>query len=154
MIIDVVRLPDDGMRYEGDEDCSIFRSESDELVRFKGPVHYVLDVSLVGDELIITGKISMNAEFMCSRCSEYSPLYIEESAFLQSMELDLDTQSVDLTGDIREAMLLLFPAYPICSSECRGICPQCGVNFNKASCECKKPEDVRWNKLDDLAIEE
>ncbi len=154
MIVDVTRLPDEGLEYEGDEDTSILDLENDGMVRFLGPVHYALNASIVSNELIISGTIGVNLEFKCSRCSEFNPVFIEESAFLQAFQLEAETQSVDLTEDIREAMLLLFPAHPVCSAECKGLCPQCGMNYNKASCKCGKPADDRWGGLDDLKIEE
>ncbi|MCE9615358.1 MAG: DUF177 domain-containing protein [Lentisphaerae bacterium] len=51
---------------------------------------------------------------------------------------------VDLTGDIREAMILAFPGYPVCSPECKGLCATCGVNLNEAACRCAPPDDNRW----------
>ena len=154
MIVDISRLPEEGAMYEGDESCAELGFEDDGLVRFSEPVHYALHVSLVSDELVVKGEVSMNAAFACSRCSEFTPLFIEEPSFLQAIELDSETQSVDLTADVREAMLLLFPAYPLCSVECKGLCPQCGINYNEKSCKCKKPADGRWSTLNDLELEE
>lgn len=57
-------------------------------------------------------------------------------------------ECVDLTADIREAMILAFPAYPVCSPECKGLCATCGVNLNKAACRCAPPDDNRWGVLD------
>lgn len=154
MIVDLDRLPEDGVQYEGEEDSSIFGLDDKEYVHYKSPVHYDLHVSLVSNELITRGEISMTAEFACSRCAVFMPVFIRESAFFKAIEVDQETQSVDLTEDIREAMLLLFPAYPVCSPECKGLCPQCGTNYNEASCKCEKPADNCWGMLNNLTIEE
>lgn len=58
--------------------------------------------------------------------------------------------SVDLTPDIREAMILCFPGYPVCKAECKGLCPTCGKNLNKGACTCAPPPDNRWSVLDRL----
>lgn len=154
MIIDLSQLTDDGLLLEGEENSSILGLAEDGMVRCLGPINYALDAAVASNELIITGKIGVELELKCSRCSEFNPVFIEETSFLQAIELDGETQSVDLTEDIREAMLLLFPAHPVCSAECKGLCPQCGTNYNKASCKCGKPADDRWGGLDDLQIEE
>jgi uncharacterized metal-binding protein YceD (DUF177 family) len=63
-------------------------------------------------------------------------------------------ESVDLTEDIRESMILAFPHYPVCNPECKGLCPQCGVNLNNAPCSCQPPADDRWAGLDGLNLKE
>jgi uncharacterized protein len=37
---------------------------------------------------------------------------------------------------------------PLCSEACKGLCPQCGTNLNRGSCECQnKWHDPRFEKL-------
>jgi uncharacterized protein len=39
----------------------------------------------------------------------------------------------------------------ICSEDCKGICPSCGINRNDSSCSCKKEDiDPRWDGLKQL----
>lgn len=62
--------------------------------------------------------------------------------------LDLNEKEVDLRGTICELLLLETPAYPLCSDECRGLCPICGVNLNEGNCDCREDEtDPRWEAL-------
>jgi uncharacterized protein len=61
---------------------------------------------------------------------------------------------VDLSGLVREAVVLAVPAQLVCSPDCRGLCPACGHDLNTGSCAC--PPDVpdeRWGKLRDLKTE-
>jgi len=59
---------------------------------------------------------------------------------------------VDLSDVIREAVMLALPSKPLCDEECRGLCPNCGVNLNEESCKCKDVEiDDRWDDLKDLS---
>jgi uncharacterized protein len=67
---------------------------------------------------------------------------------------DACLESVDLTGDIRESMILAFPHYPVCDSACKGMCPQCGTNLNQKECNCQPPTDDRWVGLDGLKLKE
>ncbi len=33
--------------------------------------------------------------------------------------------------------MLSVPMKPLCSDECKGICPSCGANLNAAGCGCR-----------------
>jgi uncharacterized protein len=61
--------------------------------------------------------------------------------------------------ELREAILLELPTLPVCSPDCKGLCPQCGVNLNNAQCNCnEKDMDVSpWKSalkdLKDLKLE-
>jgi uncharacterized protein len=40
---------------------------------------------------------------------------------------------------------------PLCDSECRGLCPVCGTNLNRGTCECKRDwDDPRFAVLKTL----
>jgi uncharacterized protein len=43
---------------------------------------------------------------------------------------------VDLNELIREQFYLALPMKPLCTEECRGLCPQCGANLNTDTCDC------------------
>lgn len=64
-----------------------------------------------------------------------------------------EPDAVDLTDDIREAMILAFPRYPVCRSECKGLCGRCGKNLNTGPCACTSPDDNRWTALDGLSVQ-
>ena len=71
--------------------------------------------------------------------------------FFRSIEIVDTDEAIDLTDDMREAMILAFPTVPVCRPECKGLCPQCGINRNKSECECSGPvADSRWQALDKL----
>jgi uncharacterized protein len=57
---------------------------------------------------------------------------------------------LDLEPMARDAVLLELPLAPLCSPDCRGLCPQCGANWNLTSCDCAPAADPRWSVLDSL----
>jgi len=60
-------------------------------------------------------------------------------------------QVADLTDMVRQELLLALPMKPLCSEECKGLCPRCGVNLNIETCDCRvKGMDSRWEGLKDL----
>jgi len=48
-----------------------------------------------------------------------------------------DSGWLDLTPLLREQSWLSIPLKPLCSPDCKGLCPQCGVNLNLESCTCE-----------------
>lgn len=153
MIIDVRELSEEPKSFQGEDSADLFEIE-DQTIRLSGPVKYDLRAYVVSDELIVKGSLKMEVSFLCSRCAEAFTERLEEKGFECFRDMVEERESVDLTEDIREAMLLTFPAYPVCDSECRGLCPRCGMNRNKGICKCSGPEDMRWNELGKLKIKD
>jgi uncharacterized protein len=57
-------------------------------------------------------------------------------------------RELDLAPALREHVTLALAQYPLCSEACKGLCPQCGTNWNQRSCSCKTEErDERWAAL-------
>jgi len=55
---------------------------------------------------------------------------------------------LDLGGAIREEVLLSQSLLAVCRPDCRGLCPQCGINLNEDRCDCVREElDPRWDAL-------
>ena len=55
----------------------------------------------------------------------------------------LEDGCVDL-GDLAKTMFILeMDTKTLCSEDCKGICPGCGVDLNQGSCTCKKEVDPR-----------
>ena len=60
---------------------------------------------------------------------------------------------VDLTDNIREDILLQLPQRALCRENCRGLCPRCGVDLNKTTCQCTPPKgDLCWHALDQIKL--
>ena len=55
---------------------------------------------------------------------------------------------LDLEEPVLEEMILGIDRYVVCSPECKGLCPRCGVNRNVDSCDCtEEGTDPRWDAL-------
>jgi uncharacterized protein len=44
---------------------------------------------------------------------------------------------IELQDAVQEQILLNLPPRPLCSEECKGLCPVCGSNLNLSSCSCE-----------------
>lgn len=49
---------------------------------------------------------------------------------------------IDLSEALRQHFLLAVEIVPICRTDCKGLCPTCGVNLNEETCACPPPEPV------------
>jgi uncharacterized protein len=45
---------------------------------------------------------------------------------------------LDVAPLIRELAWLAIPMKHLCDPECKGLCPQCGVNLNEEPCQCEE----------------
>ena len=152
MIIDVPKISEQGSEFEGEEPADILGLEGDPLVRVETPLRYHLTVERISEGLLVRGRVEAGFSFACSRCGAFFSTNVEESCFLRDVPLQSDQIEVDVTDDLREAVLLRIPTAPLCGSDCAGVCPHCGVNRNQSSCQCRPPplNDV-WSVLDELA---
>jgi uncharacterized protein len=63
-----------------------------------------------------------------------------------------DGEIVDLEPLIREHFVLAVPYAPLCRDDCKGLCPQCGVDRNVEACACEPPPDPRFAALKGLKL--
>lgn len=153
MKILVARIQEEGANYEGSDPESIMQVENDPLIKKAGDVRYELYAQRVSDELIVRGTLTVELEMRCARCSEFFSTTVAVSDFLRAYPAPKGIDSVDITEDLREEILLHVPGFSVCSVDCKGMCPQCGVDLNKGSCECKTENGpTPWSALDNLSL--
>ena len=145
-------VPAEGRRYSGEEPGDLLALDGDIQARPDGSIRYVLDASTVPGELLVRGTLECRIQVRCSRCADSVPWDVTEQEFTRTWPVENDAESVDLTDEIREAIILRFPGYPVCDDACKGLCSQCGINLNTGSCDCKPPPDDRWHGLDGLDV--
>lgn len=138
---------------------------------FTAPLEVRVTFSRSQLDLFFEGSVRGAAEATCGRCLERFPLDLTQDFSLVltpatplSGEIELApgdlTQSfyegteVDLTPLVYEQVLLALPTRPLCGEECRGLCPQCGINRNAGQCSCAaEAADPRWSALRNLKID-
>ncbi len=153
MRIEIAKISEEGDKYEGEEPREVLELEKDKFIDPSGSIHYDLFVQRVSDQLVVKGILQVKFYLLCSRCAEFFSTTVVDSSFLRAYKLEEGTEVVDVTRDMREAVLLKIPPYPVCSAECHGLCRQCGMNLNKGICSCVPPEGPSpWDDLNRLKI--
>jgi uncharacterized protein len=150
VIIEPWRIPEEGMEIEGEEPAEVLSLQPNGLIQAEGPLHYLLRLQCVTNELIVTGEVDARVRFACSRCAEPVVLEVRDPGLFAERVITNLHDTVDLTDEVRESIILAFPGYPLCRSDCRGLCLRCGINLNKERCGCKQPEKERWTAFSSL----
>lgn len=153
MQIEISKVSEDGSSFEGEEDAAILELLPSDAVTADGPLRYRLFAQVLRPRLIVSGEIEIPFRAECSRCGAFFSTSVRDPAFLRDYLLREGQRDVDVTPDLREAVLLRLPAHPLCAETCAGLCPQCGRNLNEGPCECRPSTDGgRWSALDGLRL--
>jgi uncharacterized protein len=62
----------------------------------------------------------------------------------------LDGGRIHLGRLVEEQVMLALPLKPLCGSDCRGLCPQCGARMEGEGCSCEPLVDPRLEPLREL----
>jgi uncharacterized protein len=120
------------------------------------PLDVRATAELVDDQIRIYGTFHTRLEMVCARCLEivveevsknfdlfYRPMNSVSREEEFRLNLD-DTEIAFFEGDglfladvLAEQVNLSLPMKVICRSDCRGLCPHCGVNLNQEECRCE-----------------
>ncbi len=118
-------------------------------------------VKKVERQLMLSFEYKGIISFECHRCLAEVKLNLSSCVTRELFEtLDredgdefviLDNGSVDLTPILEEDILLNLPLQILCDEDCKGICPQCGINLNEGNCTCDDQKiDPRLEALKNL----
>src|SRR4051812_28989107 len=162
MLLDLNKIHAPREHYEKTYPPEAFAADG-EAFRVVAPVLLVFDIVKDKQHFQLNGSVATVLELPCSRCLEpfttaidshfdlrYQPhAHPAESghdAERQIEEDDLSTafyddDQIDLGQLMREQFYLALPMKPLCSDACRGLCPVCGINLNRGTCDCKREWD-------------
>jgi len=132
------------------------------------PVEVYLEIKKFSDEIELTGKVKTRLRMECSKCLEEVILDIQndinctyifekEEYFNKKTEhlnvLDnlvyYNSNIINLTERVIEAIILSIPETPLCNENCKGLCTICGKNLNEDNSHyCEKDYvDPRFEEL-------
>ena len=136
----------------------------DEEYRVTAPVDLRMVIHKDQDRFRLVGTVKTELELVCSRCLEPFRLPVDRAFDLRFLPAGTDEpktddgdeeievedddvsltfyrdEQIDLIELLREQFYLALPMKPLCTPDCKGICPQCGTNRNTAPCDC----NPRW----------
>ena len=121
----------------------------------------ILVVQNLESRVLLNGSLQAEGQAECGNCLEEFtvrwdvPVEVMILRDVFSEESDGETLlilqrkgEVDLHDSLRECTILAFPHAPVCKPDCKGLCPECGIDRNRATCDCSENEiDPRWEGL-------
>lgn len=116
-------------------------------------IDFDLTLTKIIREVSVTGHISFGIRAKCARCLDNVQMDLHsevnfiltprDETYSENDEGDLDHDfydgdTIDISGYLRELIAINIPFNIICDENCKGLCSNCGINLNKASCDCEK----------------
>lgn len=130
--------------------------------------HYTMDLELrkLQELVLVKGKMALDLGLTCSRCaddfqyvltSKFQCMFTREKSLgypehnvgiahseptgdkPEDLDIEfLEKDYIELSDVLKEQIYLKLPVQPLCSEECKGICPVCGQNQNTHPCQCHR----------------
>jgi uncharacterized protein len=138
--------------------------------RVVAPVSVSFDIRKDKQQFRLVGRVQTTLELSCSRCLEpflspvdaqfdlrYQPHTENAGEGERAIEEDdlttafYEHDRIDLGLLMQEQFYLSLPMKPLCGADCKGLCPVCGTNLNRDTCDCQRAwEDPRLAALKNL----
>lgn len=132
-----------------------FSVEGEEF-RVQAPVELSAEVRKDAQKVRLVGRVRTTLEADCGRCLEpfeipvdaaFDLMFLPETDAPAAGEREMQDADVGVTfykddvidlGEVmREQFLLALPMKPLCRPDCQGLCPVCGINRNRETCDCR-----------------
>ncbi|MFK8025709.1 MAG: DUF177 domain-containing protein [Ilumatobacter sp.] len=127
-----------------------------------GDIGVEVALETMNDGIVVRGEVHAPWARPCRRCLRdltgvavaavdelYQVEIIDEDAF------PIEDNQLDLAPMARQAALLELDDERVCTDDCAGLCPTCGIDLNTGTCDCdNEVKDARWAALDGLVLDD
>jgi uncharacterized protein len=144
---------------------------------FREPLKIRVKAFKIKELYQVEGYFNTRIRIECSRClkdfdsplvSDFRLTYTKEVPGLmdvmdeKEIELKLEEiglfyfrgEEINLQQGIQEQIVMAFPLQPLCSDNCKGLCPQCGADLNRRNCGCmREPRSHTFAALKNLKLD-
>jgi uncharacterized protein len=163
--LDVDRITEEGLTVDWKEEPGVLSSYLGNFSQIDFHFETALDATAtvwkVGQSIMVKGSLRAQLRLQCVRClEEFSyPLSstfevalfpAKEASFEEEEEVELVEDEMESNfyegGEIHlseiacEQIFLEIPYQPVCHEHCKGLCPVCGKDLNRAPCDCRREE--------------
>ncbi|MEA4815695.1 MAG: DUF177 domain-containing protein [Lachnospiraceae bacterium] len=126
-------------------------------ITFLEPVSVKGTITNFKGQFLAEGFVTTKVSLLCSRC--LNPVDIDINFKLRETFASSDNgnneieifkgNTIELDDVLYRNIISKLPMKPLCSDDCKGLCPKCGMNLNDGNCSCNSESEVdpRFNKL-------
>ena len=127
----------------------------------------------VDDHIYVTADVDTTISVECRRCINPFEVDItttlgllfsfgivpQASRDLRQSESDedyeryYDGETLDISEDVRRALVLEIPTWSLCSETCKGLCPECGTDLNTTECSCEMTDETSVHASNSLSAQ-
>jgi uncharacterized protein len=127
---------------------------------FESPLQAEARVFKTGQSVVVQGTLRTVLRLQCARCLKEFSSPISSTLDLTLLPTEGDSaeeEEVELKQDDMESgffeggeihlselaceqVFLDLPAQPLCEEGCKGLCPVCGRDLNRDTCQCQREE--------------
>lgn len=131
------------------------------------PIELDLRLESVLEGVLVSGTADLEVSAECSRCLEpvswreevdLTELFrypstdargvvVEEPDESEDPLPELQDDRIDLEPVLRDAVVIDLPLAPLCSEDCLGLCPDCGLRLEEDPTHEHQTSDPRWAAL-------
>ncbi len=148
--ISVENLPENGGKFN-----LYFNKEDIHVPEIGDNIQATIYIKKNGNLYAVSGKLEYDLNLTCSRCLEpftthkksdfqfeFKKMVTYGTSEIYAREIDkiedeylIKNNLIDFEPLFHDQIILSIPMKPLCSEDCRGLCPICGTNLNNSTCE-------------------
>ena len=146
----IINAPGERMAFQFNMDLSDV--DFGGLYPIREPVVVTGQVRNTAGMLTLEMEMSTVLKSVCDRCMKLfdNPKRVVYQCLLDDAPEEENDEIIPLVnhtldaGELAKTVFILeMDTKTLCSEDCRGLCPGCGVDLNQGSCVCKKEADPR-----------
>lgn len=117
-----------------------------------------LSLVFVKPNIEASGEIVCFVDGFCDKCLDpvsvqillpFNQTFYKDSSDEEDAYVYCDSR-LDATKAICDEIVLSLPSSLLCSEQCKGLCPKCGVNLNYEQCDCDTTRENAFSVLKNL----
>lgn len=144
-ITPLLRSDSNSIPFEGTHEAEIAWDGMGEAITWRKPVSIIGCASTVAEQIRLRGTLHLEYQTVCGRCLDPVEVTADipfDEVFSASADetapegYTFRGHTLDLQDMVEDLILLYMPMRHVCSEDCKGLCPTCGVNLNKNHCNC------------------
>jgi len=134
MKIQIRRIQPDGMEIHESFPVDLIGQTQKDILEFILPFEISARVFRADDEIVAKMTAKSRYRSVCCRCLE-EVKQDWTATFTLAFDAKNYTEFIEIDEDIRQELILNIPLRILCSTDCKGLCVECGVNLNKKTCD-------------------
>ncbi len=135
--LDEGQLIEEDSCFLDDLEYTVHFSREDEKIKAKGRIKTTLALRCVYCLENFEMKVDSKFDIILFPISKLDTAHNSAVSAEEMEYIFFDGEEIDLERILLEQVNLFLPFNPTCSSSCKGICPNCGINLNKNKCQCE-----------------